>query len=142
MSTILTSLHGKQAGIDKDGFLTSPLGIKVPALYVGASDAEVRVGDVSVTQATISSTGTAIGNSGLTVLTSTAAKAYVLTDPAAAGLRKATLANIVFDCGEDRDQRRRRRHRFRRAQSYRDVSWPRRRAPPAIDLDRDVGGDR
>ena len=50
MSTILTSLHGKQAGVDKDGFLTSPVGLKVRALYVGASDAEVRVGDVSVAQ--------------------------------------------------------------------------------------------
>lgn len=106
MSTILTSLHGKQAGIDKDGFLTSPVGIKAPALYVGASDAEVRVGDVGVTQATISSTGTAIANSGLTVIISTAAKAYVLTDPGAAGLRKAlsqtsssTAAKTVTSAG-------------------------------------------
>lgn len=106
MSTILTSLHGKQAGIDKDGFLTSPVGIKAPALYVGASDAEVRVGDVSVTQATISSTGTAIGNSGLTVIISTAAKSHVLTDPGAAGLRKAlsqtsssTAAKTVTSAG-------------------------------------------
>lgn len=106
MSTILTSLHGKQAGIDKDGFLTSPVGIKAPALYVGAADAEVRVGDVGVTQATISSTGTAIANSGLTVIISTAAKAYVLTDPGAAGLRKAlsqtsssTAAKTVTSAG-------------------------------------------
>jgi hypothetical protein len=106
MSTILTSLHGKQAGLDKDGFLTSPIGLKVPALYVGASDTEVRVADTGVTQATISSTSIAIGNSGLTTITSTASKAYVLTDPTGAGLRKAisqtsssTAAKTVTSAG-------------------------------------------
>lgn len=106
MSTILTSLHGKQAGLDKDGFLTSPVGLKVPALYVGASDAEVRVADTGVTQATISSTGSSIANSGLTVVTSTASKAYVLADPTGVGLRKAisqtsssTAAKTVTSAG-------------------------------------------
>lgn len=89
MSTILTSLHGKQVGFDKDGFLTSPVGIKAPALYLGESDAEVRVDDLTLTQATISSTGTPVSNSGLTIITSTAAKAYTIADPTAVGLRKA-----------------------------------------------------
>lgn len=43
MTTILTSLHGKQAGLDKDGYLTSPVGIKVPELHVGTSGSEVQL---------------------------------------------------------------------------------------------------
>lgn len=42
MTTILTSLHGRKLGLDKDGYLTGPVGIKVPAVYIGTSGSEVK----------------------------------------------------------------------------------------------------
>jgi hypothetical protein len=44
MTAILTSLHGKEVGLDKDRYLTLPTGIKAPELWIGPSGAEVRTG--------------------------------------------------------------------------------------------------
>lgn len=43
MSTILTSLHGRLLGLDRLGYLTSPKGVKIPELHIGASGSEVQV---------------------------------------------------------------------------------------------------
>jgi hypothetical protein len=88
MSEILTSLHGKQLGIDVDGYLTSPVGIKVPKVYVGTSGSEELVdGSALVTSA---STAASISNVGLT-WGSSAAGTFTLAAPTRAGLTK-TLA--------------------------------------------------
>lgn len=105
MSTVLTSIHGKRLGIDSDGYLTGDiLGIKVPAIFNGPSGSETDPN--AITSATVSSTGTNISAGGLTTLTSTVAKNYVLTDPAYAGQRKvisqtssSTAAKIVTTSG-------------------------------------------
>jgi hypothetical protein len=87
MSTVLTSIHGKRLGIDSDGYLTGDInGIKVPTVFQGASGSEFD--NDLITSATISSTGTAISNSGVTLLTATAAKAYTISDPTHVRQRK------------------------------------------------------
>lgn len=90
MSTILKSLFGSQFGIDKDGYLTTNVGIKVPAVFVGASGSEIQSADTSVTSATSATTATAITNTGLTLITSTG-QAFTLAAPTAAGLRKRVV---------------------------------------------------
>lgn len=105
MSTVLTSIHGKRLGIDSDGYLTGDiLGIKVPAVFNGPSGSETDPN--ALTSATISSTGTAISAGGLTVITTTGAKAYTITDPAYVGQRKvisqtssSTAAKTVTTAG-------------------------------------------
>lgn len=82
MSEILTSLHGKQVGIDKDGYLTSPVGIKVPSVFTGVSGSELNPAAV-----TSASTAASISGSGLTWFSS-AAGAFTLTDPLSAGQTK------------------------------------------------------
>ncbi len=111
MSTILTSLFGKRAGFDKNGYWTTDQGIAIPALKVGTSDSEVTVNNLSVTSpslvddtvtsATSGSTGTAISNSGITTVVSTRNQGFTLSAPTRAGLRKmivqtsAATANTV-----------------------------------------------
>lgn len=87
MSTILKSIHGRQLGIDSDGYLTGDLaGVKLPIVFEGASGSEFD--DKAITSATIASTGTTIANSGVTLITSTGAKAYVIADPTSIRQRK------------------------------------------------------
>ena len=90
MSTILKSLHGLQLGLDKDGYLTSPVGIKVPEVYVGTSGSEVAH-SLTVTAA---SSGTVIANSGVATLGATAGNnpTYHLAAPVA-GSRKTISAS-------------------------------------------------
>lgn len=104
MTTILTSLHGKEFGLDKDRYVTTPVGFKGPAIFLGTSGSEVNPD--AITQATVASTGTNINNSGVTELTSTAAKAYLIDDPSFAGQRKqlsqtssSTAAKTVTTAG-------------------------------------------
>lgn len=52
MTEILTSLHGREVGLDKDRYLTSPVGAKLPALYLGPSGSEVNVGSLITQDAT------------------------------------------------------------------------------------------
>lgn len=99
MTTILTSLHGIKVGLDVDGYLTSPTGIKVPELHIGTSGSEVRVNDNTTTTATVSSTGTAISNSGITTLTSTATKTYSLADPTGVGMTKRIVQTSSSTAG-------------------------------------------
>jgi hypothetical protein len=85
MSTILTSIHGHKVGLDADGYLTSPVGIKVPAVYVGTSGSEeLEGGSAAVTSA---STAASISNTGMT-WGSSAAGTFTLAAPTRAGLRK------------------------------------------------------
>lgn len=105
MSTVLTSIHGKRLGIDSDGYLTGDiLGIKVPAVFNGPSGSESDPN--ALTTASLASTGTTISAGGLTVLTATATKSYVIADPVYAGQRKvisqtssSTAAKIVTTSG-------------------------------------------
>lgn len=43
MTEILTSIHGKEVGLDVNRYLTSPVGAKLPALALGPSGSEVNV---------------------------------------------------------------------------------------------------
>lgn len=43
MTDILTSIHGRLVGLDKDEYLTTPVGVKVPALYIGTSGSETQL---------------------------------------------------------------------------------------------------
>ncbi len=105
MSTVLTSIHGKRLGIDSDGYLTGDLtGIKLPVVFEGASGSEFD--NSLITTASLASTGTNISNSGLTVLTATATKAYVINDPTHVRQRKvisqtssSTAAKTVTTAG-------------------------------------------
>ena len=92
MTTILTSLHGKQLGIDVDGFLTSPVGIKVPQVYVGASGSEVALGGSDAVATP--STADTLSAGGLSILSSTAVKAYVMAAPVP-GVVKRLFATAV-----------------------------------------------
>ena len=89
MSQILTSLRGKLLGLDENGYLTSPVGIKVPTLYVGASGSEVNLMAV-----TTPSSASNIGISGLTNLSATAASTYTLDEPVA-GIVKRLFCTIA-----------------------------------------------
>lgn len=86
MSTVLTSIHGKRVGLDADNYLTTETGIKAPVYFEGTSGSEFD--NQAQTSATISSTGTAITNSGVTLLTATGAKAYTISDPTHVRQRK------------------------------------------------------
>jgi hypothetical protein len=90
MSTILVSLHGRDAGLDKDRYLTSRVGLKVPELWVGTSDAEVPM----TPTVTASSTSTTIPRFGTATLPATggANLTYHLQAPLA-GSRKVILAS-------------------------------------------------
>ena len=99
MTTILTSIHGIRLGLDKDGYLTGPVGIKMPEMYVGTSGSEVLVNDNTTTSATVATTATAISNSGITTLTSTAAKTYTMTDPTGVGLKKRLVQTSSSTAG-------------------------------------------
>lgn len=43
MTDILVELHGRQVGLDSNGYLTSPTGAKLPALSLGTSGSEVAL---------------------------------------------------------------------------------------------------
>lgn len=90
MTTILKSLHGSQLGLDKDGYLTSPVGIKVPELHVGTSGSEVQLSNT----VTAASSGTTIGRYGTATLGATAGNnpTYHLEAPVA-GARKVIAAS-------------------------------------------------
>ncbi len=94
MSTILTSLHGRQAGIDRSGYLTSPVGAKFPALYIGVSESEALVDAGGLTTVTTASTGANISARGVTVLAATAGAnlAYAIDAPVA-GVPKRIFAS-------------------------------------------------
>lgn len=80
MSQILTSLHGKELGLDKDRYLTSPTGIKVPEIWQGASGSEVRLDHTGVTN--IDSTATQLLAYGLNLITTTAGTSGIFVLPA------------------------------------------------------------
>lgn len=66
MSVILTSVHGRRLGLDKDGYLTGPAGIRVPDVQIGASGSELSQSAVTAasTSANISAAGvTSLGSS-------------------------------------------------------------------------------
>jgi hypothetical protein len=92
MSEILTSVHGKQLGIDADGYLTSPVGIKVPKVYVGTSGSEELVDGAALV--TSASTAASISNVGLTWFSS-AAGTFTLAAPTRAGLTKQLAADLL-----------------------------------------------
>lgn len=90
MSTILKHLHGNQFGLDHNGYLTSPVGAKLPALYLGTSDSEVAVSIAALTAAssgdkdvTAASTGANISARGTATLGATAGAnlAYAIDAP-------------------------------------------------------------
>lgn len=92
MSTILTSIHGKQLGLDKDGYLTCPVGLKVPAVYVGAAGSEVlQSGSGEVTSA---STAANIAATGLTWFSS-AIGDFTLDAPTRAGQVKTLFMDVA-----------------------------------------------
>jgi hypothetical protein len=92
MSEILTSLHGKMLGLDVDGYLTCPVGIKVPKVYVGTSGSEELVDGASLV--TSASTAANISNVGLTWFSS-AAGTFTLAAPTRAGLTKYLAADLL-----------------------------------------------
>lgn len=84
MTTILTSIHGRRLGLDKDGYLTSPKGVKVPEVHIGASGSETA----------ITATGAELNAlAGVTPGTATASKALVLN--ASKGIATITSATIT-----------------------------------------------
>lgn len=89
MSTILRSIAGRLFGLDKNGYATSPNGIKVPDIQYGPKDSEVSMTSVTAvtTAAAISGAGTA-SIAGSTGQGSTAARTFSLTDPVKAGQTK------------------------------------------------------
>jgi hypothetical protein len=92
MSEILTSLHGKMLGLDADGYLTCPVGIKVPKVYVGTSGSEELVDGAALV--TSASTASSISNVGLTWFSS-AAGTFTLAAPTRAGLHKQLAADLL-----------------------------------------------
>lgn len=86
MTTVLTSIHGKRVGLDADNYFTTETGIKAPVYFEGTSGSEFD--NQTQTTATVSSTGTTITNHGVTQMTSTAAKSYLLADPTHTRQRK------------------------------------------------------
>jgi hypothetical protein len=95
MSTILKSLHGLQLGLDKDGYVTSPVGAKFPSLHLGPSGSELD--SLAITAATTASN---ISAGGLTTLGSSAGAnpAYNIDAPVP-GVRKV-LASIGASTGQ------------------------------------------
>ena len=103
MSDILVSLHGRDVGLDKDRYLTSRVGIKIPSLFVGASGSELDVNAV-----TAASTASNLTASGITTLACTAVLTYTMDEPvtglskrltatgASTSVRKVTLAAGTF----------------------------------------------
>jgi hypothetical protein len=43
MSTIVTTVGTTNTGIDANGFLTNTVGVKIPALHIGANNSEVEI---------------------------------------------------------------------------------------------------
>jgi hypothetical protein len=80
MSQILHSLYGKNLGMDKDLYLTSPVGLKMPEVWIGPSGSEVRSDPHTVTS--IGSTGTQLNAYGLNVLTTAAGSSGIFVLPA------------------------------------------------------------
>lgn len=89
MSTILRSIAGRLFGLDADGYATSPVGLKIPDLRVGASGSELPVSGSGVV--TTASTGSTIGAGGFTALAASTAAAFVLAGPIT-GTRKTLHA--------------------------------------------------
>lgn len=56
MTEILTSLHGKEVGLDASRYLTTPVGAKLPALFLGPSGSEVNVVPLISQDATVLAT--------------------------------------------------------------------------------------
>lgn len=94
MTEILTSLHGKEVGLDKDRYLTTPVGIAVPAIKLGTSGSETTITatGTEINSLTASNTVTAastaanLANNGVTTLSSQSVT-YTLAPPTA-GVRK------------------------------------------------------
>ena len=76
MTTILTSIHGHKVGLDVDGYLTTPVGIKSPKYFIGASGSEIDENLV-----TTASTGTTITAGGVAQITSSTSGSYTLAAP-------------------------------------------------------------
>lgn len=87
MTQILTSIHGRQLGLDKDGFLTSPKGMKVPAVHIGPSGSETA----------LTATGAELNVlAGVTPGTATASKALVLnTSKGISTITSATITTLT-----------------------------------------------
>jgi hypothetical protein len=104
MSEVLVSLHGRRVGLDKDGYLTTDVGIKVPTVAFGTSGSEVALtvtatelnnwvdgaGDLQTLSS--GSTGTAVNIYGVSQITSTQNQNWTIAGAAAAGVRKVLLA--------------------------------------------------
>jgi hypothetical protein len=88
MSTILHSLYGRKFGIDRNGYPTSPVGVKVPGVSVGPSESEVCIYGSSALQSNTSgTTATNLKAGGVnTIAASTDDDTWVLAAPAAAGI--------------------------------------------------------
>lgn len=73
MSTILHSIYGRKLGLDASNRITvgEAKGIALPAVYIGASGAEVAMfGSTSVTAAASGTSGTTLAKAGITYLSS------------------------------------------------------------------------
>lgn len=108
MTDILTSVHGRHLGIDKDGYITGAIGAKLPALSIGTSGSEValaatateinRVADAStriVTQTTSALSVTEASHDGKVIALSKATGEVTVTLPAATG-SGTTLRFVVI----------------------------------------------
>lgn len=107
MTEILTSLHGKEVGLDKDRYLTTPVGIKTPAIGFGASGSETlitataaEINSLSASNAvTAASTAANLANNGTHTLSSSQVS-YTLAPPSA-GVRK-WITSIADSSGTSR----------------------------------------
>jgi len=70
-------------GLDVNGYLTSPTGIKVPAIYIGTSDSETQIHT-----STSATTGSTMPAGGTSVITASTSGTYTLAAPVA-GVTKA-----------------------------------------------------
>jgi hypothetical protein len=107
MSTILKSLHGHQLGLDKDGYLTSPIGAKIPALYLGTSGSETQSDIEGLTTVSAASTGSNISPRGTTTLGATSGNnpTYNLSAPVAGVVKRifasgTSTGQIISSTGE------------------------------------------
>ena len=112
MSRILKSIFGRQLGIDVSGYLTSPIGAKLPALYLGASGSEVQLTNpayngVQSTASMIATGITALNSSSTTYQIPAPAlnKRITLTTSATStGIKYATLVSGGLNQGASSQQ--------------------------------------
>lgn len=82
MSTILHSIYGRKLGVDNSGYVTGEKGVKWPAVYFGASGAEVaQFGSTAVQALTSGTTGTQITAAGVTTIATSSALTWTMAPP-------------------------------------------------------------